>query len=241
MDKKVKIFLIIYVPLLLAGAYLTINRLSPLTFPTPSMLGLKLLPLVGTYILLPGILAGAAVIWLTGSKVFAGKFLLIGLLFDVSISVFVCNVFRVPILTSVGSRYGAQFADVQAEAAGRYVHPDFKTEEHIPRIKMFVNRRDEDILREGFMEGYKGVFVNHYPGMIDSSLLRQEGSEKGYIIGLADGRRANIRGEVFREWPLKEEILSRMEIDFLPDFLEGYVSGYNSGWRAGFNEDLRGN
>ncbi len=241
MDKKAKIFLSVYVPLLLAVSYLTMDIISPLTLPSPSMLGLNLLPLVGTYILLPGILVGAMVIWLMGSKAFAGKFLLIGILIDISLSAFVCNVFRAPVLTAVASRYGSELAEIKAEAAGRYIHPSFKMEEHIPRIGMFVRKRDEDILRRGFMEAYNSVFVKHYPEMINSSELRQEGSEKGYIAGLIDGRRANIREEPFREEPIGEDLLNRIETDFLSDFTEGYVSGYNRGWFAGFHEDLRGN
>ncbi len=125
MDKKVKIFLSVYVPLLLAVAYLTLDRISPFTLILQFMLGLNLLPLGGIYILFPGILVGAIIIRLTGSKAFAGKFLLIGILPDVSLSGFVCNVFRVPVLAAFASRYGAELAEIKAGAAGKYIHPAF--------------------------------------------------------------------------------------------------------------------
>ncbi len=238
MNNKVKVFLAVYVTLLLIASYLTLNRISPLTFPTMAMLGIGLLPLVGTYLLLPGILLGGLALYLLGEQKHARNFIIIGIILDLAISVIICNVFRTPVLASVGERYGSAAAVTEAEKSGEYRQLVFQFEEQFGYLQSFLRdsrrNRDKETLKKSFMAGYKQTYQDRYPDLIDQEERFDQGYRSGYYNGYGAGRNAGMRNEPFVVEPIDGDFLSRLQTDYLPVFVDGFQEGYGRGWEDGW-------
>jgi hypothetical protein len=234
MDKKAIVFLSVYFPFLFLISFLTLDKVNTFSFPTIQMTAINLLPLVGTFLFFIGIIFGSAVIWFMGEKHLTAVFLGAGLIFNIIYSAVVCNVFRQPVLLSISEKKGRTVALKAAQENREYERAVFSLKDNFSHLVFFINRQDEQILRKGFMEGYKNTYKKEYPQLIDREKVFNDGYLSGYNYGYASGRNAGIRNEKFEVEPLDEKFIKRIKTDSLEIYVKGYKEGYPAGWKDGY-------
>ena len=238
MDRKSKLFLAIYIPLVLLAFLLTVDVVNPISFPSLRMTALNLLPMVGFIVLGGGGLVGGAVLYMMDEPRKGKRFALSGVFVAIAAGLIVCNLFRDPLLRRVGAKQGRRAASELMQSNETYRRPSFNMRERFPHLVMFLKgERDERVVQSAFMEAYRRSLLERAPDCVDLEALGERGHAHGYEQGAAAGRNAARRGESGRPPALAEEFLDRLEMNHFNEYVNGYRAGYHEGWLAAVEGD----
>lgn len=229
-------FVLIFMPLALAVAALTVTRVNPLTFPSPQILSLRLLPMTGFVVLLLGVLIVTITLAVMGEMLRARVLLIWGLVGTMLIAYLVSNIYREPLLRTVATRTGIKAA---ANVAGKHEYARIEfTPKMLGHIALFVLPGDEHLLRTAFYEAYLGEFKGQYADMVDDEKLQREGYRYGSQAGVDVGRVAAMSNARMQDNPTDDALLATMRESELPVFVRAFERGYRDGWQRGYGLGL---
>jgi len=232
MEKKVKVFMVIYSAVLLVAAWFTISIVNPVVFPGKQML-FNILPMAGFAVLYVGVVIGGGIIYALGAQGAGKGYAIGGFVVAFAISAIASNFLREDLLEMAAGRRGVVFAREVAEEEGSYKVPAFDARKRFPHLCLFIGRNDEKVLKGAFLETYKETFRKRFADLIDEEAI----AEEGYREGLEYGRSAirNSGGRKQREHPreLPASYLDRLKAQRLPVFVDSFKKGYSDA----FTED----
>ena len=103
--------MLIFMPLVLVAAALTVTHVNPFSFPSHSMQTLRMLPMTGFVVLMVGVLVASATLALMGDRLRARVVLLWGLIGTMLVAYLVSNIYREPLLGVIATRAGTAAAE----------------------------------------------------------------------------------------------------------------------------------
>jgi len=229
-------FVLILMPMTLVVAALTVTHVNPMSFPSSTMLSLRMLPMTGFVVLMVGVLVGAATLAVMGDRPRARGMLIWGLVGTMLVAYLVSNLCRGPLLRNAAVRAGTAMA-ARAASEQEYERIEF-TPGMIGRLALFVFPSDEHLLRTAFYETYLGEFKGRYAELVDNDELQREGYRYGSQAGLGVGRVAAMNNTRMLDNPTDDAMLATMRESELPVFVEAYERGYRDGWQRGYGQGL---
>ncbi len=225
-------FVLIFMPLVLVAAALTVTHVNPMSFPSPSMAMLRMLPMTGFVVLMVGVLVGAATLALMGDRPRARVLLIWGLIGTMLVAYLVSNIYREPLLSVVATRAGTDAAE-RVSSEKRFERIEFAPKK-LGHIALFMQPGDEPLLRKVFYKAYLGEFQGRYADLVDEAELRREGYRYGMEAGLGVGQVAAMSNASMQGHPTDDAMLVTMRESELPVFVKAYERGYRDGWQRGY-------
>ena len=227
-------FVLIFMPVVLAVAALTVTQVNPMALPTPAMLSLRLLPMTGFAALMVGVVVAALTLFAMGEKLRARTLLIWGLGGTMAVVYLVSNIYREPLLRTVAIRAGTDMAATVASER-EYERIEF-TPDMLGHITLFALPGDEHLLRTAFYEAYLGEFEERYADMVDNNQQSREGYRYGSDAGLDVGRVAAMNNTRMQDNPTDDAMLVTLRESELPVFVRAFERGYRDGWQRGYGQ-----
>lgn len=235
MTPKAYRFLIIYVPAVLVLAVLTMTTVNPIALPLPRLRLTGMLPMLGFFILFVGTLLGGAVLHFMDEEALVRPFVGFGLVFAIGTSIFISNVFRQQLITTIGARRGATVAHQVARDSEAYQPLAYNENDHVGYLAYFIYReKPTETLKQAVYRSYKQTFRQDHPGLIDKSALRRKGYSDGFQHGKSAGRNARIQNKPSTPPPVAEDLLEKLQTIHMSEYVEGYQQAYPEGWKTGY-------
>ena len=227
-------FVLVFMPVVLAVAVLTVTHVNSMVLPTPTMLSLRLLPMTGFAALMVGVVVAALALAIMRERLRARTLLIWGLIGTMLVAYLVSNLYREPLLRTVATRAGTDMAATVASER-EYERIEF-TPAMLGHINLFALPGDEHLLRTVFYEAYLGEFAGRYADMADNNQQSREGYRCGSEAGLDVGRVAAMNNARMQDNPTDEAMLVTLRESELPVFVKAFERGYRDGWQRGYGQ-----